>query len=280
MSAARAAAEAALEAETVAAEEGCGQWSKLMGVSGETLRPGGLTLTRRALELCAFPPRARIMDVACGLGATLGLLSSLGFAAIGIDSDPAMAAKASTRGPVAISSMEDLPFGDGLADGMFCECALSLASSRIKALKEFHRVLRPGGLLVLSDVVVSAPDPAEMLSASLLGREQPGLYPDWEERAGPEREGESEEPQEASCLSLAITVEENLALLRAAGLTPIVVEDHRMALKALAAALVWAYGKKGLDELSELGAGAADEELAKRLGYALIISENGPGNGK
>jgi SAM-dependent methyltransferase len=279
MSAARAAAEAALEAETVAAEEECGQWAKLMGVSGETLRPGGLTLTRKALELCAFPPRSRIMDVACGFGATLGLLSSLGFAAIGVDSDPSMAAKASTRGPVAISSMEDLPFGDGLADGMFCECALSLASSRIKALKEFHRVLRPGGLLVLSDVVVSAPDPAEMLSASLMGQEPPVFYPDWEERIAMRPDGHRGEAQEPGCLSLAITVEENLSLLREAGLTPIVVEDHRMALKALAAALVWAYGKKGLDELAELGAGATDEERAKRLGYALIISENRPDNG-
>ena len=44
--------------------------------AGETWRPGGLALTRRALELgarcCGFAPGARLLDMGCGAGAAAG----------------------------------------------------------------------------------------------------------------------------------------------------------------------------------------------------------------
>jgi SAM-dependent methyltransferase len=162
--------------------------------------------------------------------------------------------------------MEETPFADHIADGIFCECALSLASDRARVLREFHRILRPGGLLVLSDIVVNPPDPDE----------PPGPFDDFPTDPDDRPRLAAAPHPAAACACRATTLEENLALLRAASLTPIAVEDHRTALRALAAALVWAYGRSGLDELAGLGACGSGDERTGRLGYVLIISENGP----
>jgi arsenite methyltransferase len=45
---------------------------------GDAVRPGGIDLTKGALEHCAFTARQRVLDIGCGLGATAsGLLRTL-----------------------------------------------------------------------------------------------------------------------------------------------------------------------------------------------------------
>ena len=47
---------------------------QLREVCGDTVRPGGLTLSERAIAYCKFPLRAKIIDVGCGYGATVEYL--------------------------------------------------------------------------------------------------------------------------------------------------------------------------------------------------------------
>jgi SAM-dependent methyltransferase len=238
-----------------------GPWKRLRAVSGEALRPGGLEPTKRALELARFPPKAKLLDAACGLGATLGLLRGLGFEATGVDSDPAMLEAASAQGPVIRGSMEALPFGEDEIDGLFCECALNLSESREMALREFHRVLKTGGLLIVSDVVELTPKGAES--------SPPLAFSD----------------QGDGCVSRAVSLEDNLAALRLAHLTPVLVEDREADLKALSAALVWAYGREGLAEILGLCGGGrgqcpdegrGQENYTKKFSYHLIIARKDP----
>jgi hypothetical protein len=39
--------------------------------AGLTLRPGGLAITEKGLELCAWKEKSLVADIGCGLGATL-----------------------------------------------------------------------------------------------------------------------------------------------------------------------------------------------------------------
>jgi ubiquinone/menaquinone biosynthesis C-methylase UbiE len=128
----------------------------LRGVTGPTIRPGGLALTDRAVEFCGFHPGARLLDVGCGIGATVEhLRSRYGFAARGVDISRRLIAEGLVRNPalpLAEGKGEALPVEGGNLDGIFCECVLSLVAEPRRALAEFHRALRSGGFLILSDM--------------------------------------------------------------------------------------------------------------------------------
>ena len=56
--------------------------------------------------------------------------------------------------PLLAGTLEGLPFRDACMDGIVCECVLSLSYTPERALGEMGRVLRPGGRLLLTDIVV------------------------------------------------------------------------------------------------------------------------------
>jgi len=118
-------------------------------------RPGGIELTRRGLEIAGIRPEGRVIDIGCGCGVTAGLLSELGFDAVGLDMDADKIAAAAVAYPMARFFRGDacaLPFKDEFADGLFIECVLSLIPDASKALEEAARVLRCGGRLILTDL--------------------------------------------------------------------------------------------------------------------------------
>ena len=125
----------------------------LREVTGTAIRPGGLALTDRAL---GFPAGAQILDVGCGAGASVEhLCGHHGFDAEGVDISRVLLAEGLGRNPaLALSegTAQALPFADESRDGVLCECALSLFEDPLAALAEFHRVLRLGGYLILSDL--------------------------------------------------------------------------------------------------------------------------------
>jgi len=127
--------------------------ASLRAVTGPSLRPGGFLLTERGLSLCGFPEGAFIVDVGCGTGASVAYLrDSHHLRALGVDVSADLFQNVGNEFPVAVARAEKLPLTDGCCDGILCECVLSLVTKPEQALREFSRVLRPGGLLVMSDI--------------------------------------------------------------------------------------------------------------------------------
>jgi arsenite methyltransferase len=144
---------------------------------GGELHPGGVALTRRTLELADLQAGERLLDVACGQG-TSALLAASEFAAevtgveYGEDAVHTARAAASTTGcddhvRFIQGDAERLPVADGCFDVVLCECALCTFPDQRRAVAEFRRVLRPGGRLALSDVVVESGPLATALTRAI-----------------------------------------------------------------------------------------------------------------
>ncbi len=187
-------------------------------VSGNTIRPGGLALTRRAMALCGFKTGARVLDAGCGTGATVAYLKNhRGLNAFGLDLSRKLLREGrsrSTRLALVRARAEQVPFSGGIFSGVLCECLLSLLAYPAEALKEFHRVLTAGGLLILSD-----------------------LYT----RSG-EADRRGEKLPVRCCLNGALDRSAVEELLIQCGFRVLVWEDHTAWLKHFAAELVLAYG--------------------------------------
>jgi SAM-dependent methyltransferase len=103
---------------------------------------------------------ARVLDVGCGCGLALGELRERFAPGViaGVDSDVALVEQARRAHPGA-----DVHVGDvgklGLADGGFdlvlCHQLLHHLSAPTEALAEIHRVLVPGGVLLLTESCAS-----------------------------------------------------------------------------------------------------------------------------
>lgn len=97
--------------------------------------------------VCGWTAGARVADVACGSGATVALLRGRGFHAVGVDLHTA------SEGTV-VGDAHALPLRSSSYDAVLCECALSTFARPGDALAEIRRVLRPGGVAALTDVVL------------------------------------------------------------------------------------------------------------------------------
>jgi ubiquinone/menaquinone biosynthesis C-methylase UbiE len=100
-------------------------------------------------------PAGRALDAACGTGRHTAYLASRGHRVAGVDATAEMLEKARVRLPGADLRQGDLahlPFEDGAFDVAVCALALSHVPDPAPAIAELARVLRPGGVLVLSDL--------------------------------------------------------------------------------------------------------------------------------
>jgi arsenite methyltransferase len=144
---------------------------------GGELHPGGEATTRRSLELIGIRPDERLLDIASGLG-TSALLAAREYGCLvaGIEYGEGAVADAQRASDAAglcdrvgfiVGDAEALPFEDGQFDAVLCECSLCTFEDKQRALAEIRRVLRPGGRLALSDVVVDRPHLPLKLDAAL-----------------------------------------------------------------------------------------------------------------
>jgi SAM-dependent methyltransferase len=96
------------------------------------------------------PPRARVLDVGCGTGATTVALRRFGSVS-GLDMGLAALRHARARGlPVACGSAERLPLDDGRLDVIVALDVLEHLEDDRRALREILRALRPGGVLLVT----------------------------------------------------------------------------------------------------------------------------------
>lgn len=139
-----------------------------------------LTSSRVWDEHCAqmaeeLPAGARrVLDLGCGPGnSTVHLRDAVGPGAVGGDYALPMLRRARRRRlPVACLDASALPFRGGALDAVTFHSVLYLLPDRAAALREVHRVLRPGGRAVLLE-------PQEGLRHTLLGMTRALRSPHW-----------------------------------------------------------------------------------------------------
>jgi len=141
-----------LPAPEVDAVTGYAAWAGTYDVVLNPLIRAEEPAVRRLLEQA---PPGRALDAACGTGRHAAFLASRGHRVAGVDTSPSMLAHARARVPqatLAVASLVALPIPDASVDVAVCALALMHLPDIRPAVAELARVLRPGGLLVLSDL--------------------------------------------------------------------------------------------------------------------------------
>lgn len=150
----------------------------IQSLLGDQWHPGGPVLTRKLGSAVLIGRDSRVLDVASGTGESARVLSQhFGCDVTGLDystentaraNDLAADAGLSDRVRFIAGDAEDLPFDSSTFDVVICECSLCIFPNVADALGEMHRVLRPGGHLGVSDVVVNEAIPGAL--QDLFGR--------------------------------------------------------------------------------------------------------------
>jgi arsenite methyltransferase len=118
-------------------------------------------------------PGDAVLDIGCGAGVdalVAGRLVGAGGRVVGIDVTPAMIDKARANqarlgfGQVSfqVAEAEALPFPDNDFDAVISNGVFNLTLDKEKALQETQRVLKPGGRLLLADMVLVAALPPDL----------------------------------------------------------------------------------------------------------------------
>lgn len=113
-----------------------------------------------------------VLDIGCGAGVDSLVAAHLvgaGGRVVGIDVTPAMIARARANlarlGWSQVSFQEGeaeaLPFPDSDFDAVISNGVFNLTLNKAKALQEAHRVLKPGGRLMLADMILVAALPPD-----------------------------------------------------------------------------------------------------------------------
>jgi ubiquinone/menaquinone biosynthesis C-methylase UbiE len=178
------------------------------------LHPGGERLTLRLAELAGVAPGQRVLDIACGSGATALLLArELGCEAVGVDlgaraiAQARHAAGAGERASFLIGDAETLPLRDAGFDVALSECSLCTFPDKPRAIAEMARVVRPGGTIAIADVTADL----DALPAALRTT-----------------------AAQVACVADARSADDYVALLRNAGCEPLTTEPHDAELRAMA----------------------------------------------
>lgn len=122
------------------------------------------------LRFAELQPGETVVDLGSGAGReTLLAAGQVGRAgrAVGIDMTPEMIAKARQNADRAgvgnaefrLGEIEDIPLGDAEADVVISNCVLNLLPDKSAGFREAFRILRPGGRMVVSDIVTRGPLP-------------------------------------------------------------------------------------------------------------------------
>ncbi len=155
--------------------------------------PGGVDLYRQIALLTDLSEEHEILDVACGKGVPLEyFVREHGAHGSGVDEDGGMIERAEARSrdegisdrlQFQTAPSDALPYRDGIFDVVVGELGLSAHCDPTEAVRELVRVTKPGGYVVLVQLVWKAPvDPArQRVLAEHLGA-RPLMMVEWKRR--------------------------------------------------------------------------------------------------
>jgi SAM-dependent methyltransferase len=120
---------------------------------------------QRAINIATISPKAEFLDVGCGTGRWVRRYRELGFSPVGVDATIGMLQRArehDTRSPLAVGLAQSLPFSDAIFD---CLSDITVVQHipyelQPKALEEMVRVLKPGGKMIMMEVICGGERPA------------------------------------------------------------------------------------------------------------------------
>lgn len=140
-------------------------FDRVAATFGEQVLPGRTWegLTRALLRLA---PRARYADLGIGDGLLTLMIAEVAESVTAVDISPQMLDQLQRRAQAAgidnvrtvEGEIEDLPLSDGSFDVAVLSQALHHADVPLRALREAHRILAPGGLLLVLDLLAHAED--------------------------------------------------------------------------------------------------------------------------
>lgn len=136
----------------------------LDAIPEQAMRPGGLKLTKEVLEVVGVQPGFNILDVACGAGTTLlAIVNDFRCSVCGLDLSTKLLKIAKSKlyskgydihSLLICADSEFIPIREECFDLVICECSLSLFPNKLKTLKEMTYVVRRGGSVVITDVII------------------------------------------------------------------------------------------------------------------------------
>jgi SAM-dependent methyltransferase len=134
--------------------DGYGEWAEFYDQPNPAIAMEEPHVYRIVNEL-NHPDGAVAVDVACGTGRHAAFLDKLGYQVIGTDSTQAMLDIAVSKVPSAtfhLAPMQHLPLDDDLANLVTCALAISHLPDPTPAYAEIARILKPGGVAIVSDI--------------------------------------------------------------------------------------------------------------------------------
>ena len=118
-------------------------------------------------------PGEKVLDLGCGRGAeTLQAATLVGRDGFvwGLDITPKMLERAQEHADqelfrnvdFLLASMDKIPLKDASLDAVLSNCAINHVQDKMAVYREIHRLLKPGGRFVVSDIMTDAPLPPEV----------------------------------------------------------------------------------------------------------------------
>lgn len=123
---------------------------------GITKHGGGWKATKELAELCHINSNKYVLVVGCGTGISANkLYKEYGCKMLGIDIHPRMVEQAKKEYPdikFQVADVQNLPFKNNTFDAVISESVTAFPPDKLKAVREYKRVVKPDGYIGLNEI--------------------------------------------------------------------------------------------------------------------------------